>query len=134
MVEYIIKAPPLERLGDAIAEALAEGMTQQELMSVVLTTVSTYTPPIADEAECPDSVYTELPPGLIDLPSAARKFNTPRGTLHAWVRRGHIHSYGRLPGPARGGGIVILKESEIIERSLSPKSKGGRPKKTCIQS
>ena len=29
MVEYIIRTPPLERLGAAVVEALAEGVTQQ---------------------------------------------------------------------------------------------------------
>ena len=135
MVEYIIKAPPLERLGDAVAEALAEGVTQQELMGVVLTTVATYTPPMADEAECedfrgPDTVYTELPPGLIDLPTAAQKYDLNRGTLRNWVTKGYLKRYGRLKGSAQGGGFILVSESELRLYMDMPKNKGGRPSKT----
>ena len=140
MVKYNVKTPPLERLGHAVAEALDEGVTQQELMSVVLTTVATYTPPmlmsLSDEADCenspaPDTVYTELPPGLIDLPSAAREFGIASSTLHMWLARGHIKSYGRLKGYAKGGGMHLLKATEILARQGAPANKGGRPRKTC---
>ena len=137
MVEYIVKAPPLERLGAAVAEALAEGVTQQELMGVVLTTVATYTPPMADEADCedfrvpgPDTIYAELPPGLIDLPSAAQKYDLNRGTLRNWVTKGYLKRYGRLKGSAQGGGFILVSESELRLYMDMPKNKGGRPRKT----
>ena len=171
MVEYMIKTPPLERLGTAVAEALAEGVTQQELISVVLSTVATYTPPLPDEADCEDfqapspdgdrvkaslhgytaasppshqdltgeidvfveqhwTVYTELPPGLIDLPSAAQKYGLNQWTLRNWVRKGHLKMYGRLKGSAKGGGFILVRESELRLYKDMPKSKGGRPRKT----
>ena len=141
MLKYISNTPPLERLGAAVAEALAEGVTQQELMGVVLSTVATYTPSMADEADCedfrapgPDTVYTELPPGLIDLPSAARESGIASSTLHMWLARGHIKSYGRLKGYAKGGGIHLLKAVEIQARQGAPPNKGGRPRKPVKRS
>ena len=138
MVEYIIKAPPAERLSAAVAEALTEGMTQQQLMGVVLTTVATYTPPVpmspADEADCedfqaagPDTIYTELPPGLIDLPSAAKKYSINRGTIRHWVKRGNVPSQGRLKGAARGGGYLLIREDDLLKYMVGPRDKGGRP-------
>ena len=136
MVEYIIKAPPLERLGAAVAEALAEGVTQQELMGVVLTTVATYTPPMADEADCedfrvpgPDTVYTELPPGLIELPNAARTYGIPRRTIQTWLRKGKLSRQGRLRGPARGGGYILISEDQLIAYMNEPRHRGGRLRK-----
>ena len=141
MVEYIIKAPPLERLSTVVAEALAEGVTQQELMGVVLTTVATYTPPMQvsldDEADCedfqapaPDTIYTELPPGFLDLPSAARKYGLNEWTLRNWVRKGHVKMQGRIKGSAKGGGFILVRDSELRLYIDTPKSKGGRPRKT----
>ena len=67
-------------------------------MTVVMTTVDTYTPPkqMAMKTECEDfrvldrdTVYSELPPGLIDLRTAANEVGqgTSRATLHSWVTR-----------------------------------------------
>ena len=133
-VQTAARAAHLDYLSQAALQALTAGATQAELMTSLSAALENYQ---ARQELLPgllpcdgEMVFDELPEGMIDLPTATRKFDTSRSTLHSWVQRGHIRSYGRLRGAAIGGGLVILKESEIIEHSLSPKSKGGRPKKT----
>ena len=76
-----------------------------------------------------DRVFTELPEGLIDLPSAARKYGISRSTLHNWIRGGHVKIQGRLKGSAQGGGFYVLEESELLAYMEAPRNKGGRPAK-----
>ena len=76
-------------------------------------------------------IYTELPEGLIDLPSAMRKYGCRRGRLDSWVQRGRLKVYGRLKGAARGGGYVVVSEAELTNRLATVPSKGGRPRKTA---
>ena len=141
MVESMLRTPVIARLGTAIAEALEEGVTQQELMSVVLTTVSTYTPSMkmsqANEDECedfqapgPDTVYNELPPGLVTISDAAREYDLNRWTIRNWVRKGALKTHGRLKGSAKGGGFILINEADLQVCMYLPKDKGGRPKKT----
>ena len=75
-----------------------------------------------------DIVYDEVPEGLIDLPSAARKYSLNRGTLRMWVVVGHLRRAGRLKGPAPGGGFVLLFEDELVARLNAPR-RPGRPRK-----
>ena len=77
-----------------------------------------------------DRVFTELPEGLIDLPSAAEKYGVGVQTIHNWINRGHLSTHGRLRARARGGGYLLLLESEVRDRATAPKRKGGRPKLT----
>ena len=74
-------------------------------------------------------VYDELPPGAIDLPSAARKYELHPKTVHDWVEKGYVKSLGRLRGSARGGGFVIVRENDLMEYIHAPRKKGGRPPK-----
>ncbi len=139
MVESMLRTPVIARLGTAIAEALDEGVTQQELMSVVLTTVATYTPPmlmsLADEDKCEDlqatdTVYNELPPGLLTISEAAREYDLNRWTIRNLIRKGALKTHGRLKGSAKGGGFILLSEADLRVCMSLPKDKGGRPKKT----
>ena len=74
-------------------------------------------------------IYTELPEGLIDLPTAARKYGYPLQTIYMWVHRGRLECRGRLRAPSRGGGYIVVCEQELQNRMASPPNKGGRPKK-----
>ena len=74
-----------------------------------------------------DIIYDEVPEGMIDFPSAARKYSLNRGTLRTWLVGGHLSRAGRLKGPAPGGGFVLLFEDELIRRLNSPRLPG-RPK------
>jgi predicted DNA-binding transcriptional regulator AlpA len=77
-----------------------------------------------------DVVYDELPEGLIDLPSAMRKYSLKRPTLWSWVSKGHLQSYGRLRGSATGGGLILVNEEDLVRYMHAPKPKGGRPRKS----
>ena len=72
-------------------------------------------------------VYDELPEGLIDLPSAAVKHGLKVDTIYKWVRRGKIPCRGRLKAWARGGGYLVVAETELLDWVNAPTDKGGRP-------
>ena len=110
----------------------------KDVMIAVTTTLDTYILPkqlsLADECGAfqvldQDIIYTELPTGLIDLPSAARKYDLNRRTIRDWVIKSHLKVYGRLKGSAKGGGFLLLKESELLAYMTAPRNKGGRPRK-----
>ena len=58
-------------------------------------------------------VYDEVPAGLIDLPSAARKYGVTRNSLHKRLQTGSLRAHGHLNGGVRGSGITLLSESEL---------------------
>ena len=59
-------------------------------------------------------IYDELPEGLIDLPSASKKYKIPVGTLRSWVRRGKLPHKGRLRARSPGGGYIVTEEDVIV--------------------
>ena len=73
-------------------------------------------------------IFTELPEGLIDLPSAQKKYRCTRARFQNWILKGQITVRGRLKGPARGGGYLVFTEEDVIARLRAPKNKGGRPR------
>ena len=75
-------------------------------------------------------IYDELPNGLIDVPSAARRHDLNLRTIHSWIRVGHISRVGRLRAPARGGGYSVVNEAELVAYKNAPRNKGGRPRKS----
>ena len=134
MVESGVSAdnPVLVRWLDTTRELLGSGYTKEDLDSLLTTApentgVQSHLPHFPDDD--PDTVYSELPPGLIDLPTAARNFSCPIGRIQNWVHRGHLASYGRLKAPARGGGYVLVSERELKLLLSKPLNRGGRPSK-----
>ena len=129
---------PLEEVGDAIDDALRSGIPVEEIrkfLSMLEFRVYEhevgYQPTLpAFPDDDPDTVYTELPPGLIDVPTATQKYNLNRGTLRTWLKKGRIRVLGRLKAPATGGGYLLVDEEELLAHMSAPKSKGGRPRKT----
>ena len=125
--------PALERWLDTTRELLESGYTKEDLDSL-LTSAPENTgkqgrlPHFRDED--PDTVYTDLPPGLIDLPTAARKFNLKPVTIRSWVSKGRIRLLGRLRAPTTGGGYLVMSEEELLSYMSAPRDKGGRPRKT----
>ena len=75
-------------------------------------------------------IYDELPPGLIDLPSAAENHSLRIHTIRQWIYRGRIRAVARLRAPARGGGYLVVREAELIAYMRSPRDRGGRPRET----
>ena len=124
-----------EGLRLALEEALASGLTHGDITTLVATAINN-SGDVGCQAPLPNlptngkpKVYRELPEGLIDLPSAAQKYGINRYTLHAWVRKGHIRSFGRLRGRAHGGGFIILDESEVLAYRDCPRHPGRRKAK-----
>jgi hypothetical protein len=75
-------------------------------------------------------IYDELPPGLIDLPSASRKYGVNLKTATGWLKRGRIPKMGKLRAPGPGGGYNLTCETAFKEMAGLPKDHGGRPRKT----
>ena len=132
-----ISSETLDRVSSAIAEALTEGVGAHELHDMVSTVAAEQA---AEQPEPPglfsvlndeETIYTEteVPEGLIDLPAAAQKYNCPINTLQTWVKKGRLKTHGRRKAPARGGGYLLLVETEVLDRVKAPINKGGRPRK-----
>ena len=69
----------------------------------------------------------EVPPWLIDIPSASKKHGISVQTIHTWLRRGHLFTQGRKRAAAKNGGYHLVSEEELLQCRDTPKSKGGRP-------
>ena len=128
----------LRRASSAIADALAEGFDERELVEMVTTVAAEQAAEQVETLELfrdlndEETIYTEteVPEGLIDLPAAAQKYNCPINTLQTWVKKGRLKTHGRRKAPARGGGYLLLVETEVLDRVKAPINKGGRPRKT----
>ena len=110
------------------AEAIARMVAERALTlnGVARNGLTTEAPP----EDTGDVIYEpgELPDGLIDLPSAAKKYGIPVGTLRAWVHRGKLPRCGRLKARAAGGGYIVTTQAGIEYCRDHPR-KGGRPKR-----
>ncbi len=122
MVEKTKTTQATEDLQAALEAALASGLTQGGIVSMVDGAIKE-----AEKAGCQSAlpnfptngkpkVYRELPPGLITLPEAARKFDIPSSRIRSWVDSGKIQTFGRLLGMAPGGGFLVVMEAEAIEK------------------
>ena len=125
---------PLAEVGEAIGRALRFGATREEILSMLELKVTEHEVAYQDTLPAfpdddPDTVYTELPPGLIDLPTAASKYGLNKVTLYRWLTGGRLKRYGRLKAPATGGGYHVMSEDELIAYMSAPRNKGGRPRK-----
>ena len=125
-------APAMVHLQDAVSNALQSGATWDEILIVLQLKASEFETPSQDHMpgfpkDDPGTIYDAVPPGLIDLPSARRKYNVPRRTIHSWVEKGHVRLRGRLKGPAKGGGYLLVREDELTAYLTAPRKKGGRP-------
>ena len=65
--------------------------------------------------ERPAPVYREVPPGLITISDAARKYRRHRNTIRNWVSAGYLEEKGRLAGRSRlGQGAILIEEAELL--------------------
>ena len=126
MVSYA--AHPLRK---AMADARAAGMDLADVRNMV-TDVYTAEHNQSEPPPTADVVYDELPDGLIDLPSACRKYGVNRQTANGWMRKGQIPYLGKIKAPARGGGYNVTSLSAFLARKDADPAKGGRPIKTRI--
>ena len=123
----------------AIADALAEGVGERELLDMVTTVAAEQLveqPEISGLFPDAEPIYIEddVPEGLIDLPSAAERYSCRIPTLRQWILRGHLKVYGRLRAPAPGHGYLLVSEAELRDHMKAPRNKGGRPRKPSPRS
>lgn len=125
------------RLLGIIEEAFERRISKDVIVSLVSQrfdslTDAEATRQLEPEAALPgDVVYDELPEGLIDLPSAQERYGISRWSVYRAVEKGHINFCGRLRASARGGGYLLVDEAALVNYMASPKSKGGRPRKSA---
>ena len=121
---------PVDDLRDAIGVALAAGVSENEILSMVAIATADYYEPELPGFENPGlPIYDELPDGLIDLPTAAERYGCKPHRIYMWVYRGRLQERGRLRGPGKNGGAIVVCENDLLERINAPPNKGGRPKK-----
>ena len=136
--ESLQSAITLALANDISAERIHSMVTalEQTLRSATLKDVATAlleSLDAADDDPTPTApgelpIYDTLPDGLIDLPSAARKYGVKLSTIRSWVRRGHLDQAGLLKAPARGGGYIVVDEAAFLRYMNSPRNRGGRPR------
>ena len=109
-----------------IADLLTQGVHERELLALVASVANQQ----RSTRECVDTaprVYDALPSGLIDVPSAARRYRRSRRTIQSWIRAGRIEEVGRLRAPARGGGYMVVRKAQVEDLIANPPARG-RPK------
>ena len=127
--------PTADELKGVISDALAAGvLTKDDILDMVSTaesptSASGHTPagPTIGTDDLP--IYTELPEGLIDLPTAARNYGCQLQRFYMWVRRGQLKAHGRLRASSPGGGYIVVSQTELATRMNTVREKGGRPRK-----
>ena len=100
----------------AVERARTNGLSLDE-MAGMITAVENEPQPTngVHPAEVEDVMYEpgELPEGLIDLPSASKKYGIPGSTLRNWVARGKLPRCGRVRARAAGGGYIVTEMAAI---------------------
>ena len=137
------KSTPNEDLQGAIDQALRSGMDAEAIARMVAERVKArrvsdandivgvLDAPETPPEEAGDVIYKpgNLPEGLIDLPTAAKKYGIKPDTLRHWVYDEHVPMVGKLKGPAPGGGYKVVRLIDLEAHLHSPRKRTGRPKK-----
>ncbi len=130
MLESGKNAPAAEELNRVVARLLAQGADGAQIVEMVAERITTLTElastTLAPDVRCDEDAEVmyepgQLPDGLIDLPSAAKKYEIPVVTLRAWMRRGKIPFRGRLRGKAAGGGFLVTEKRAIQHARENPR-------------
>ena len=129
------KSTPNEDLQGAIDQALRSGMDAEAIARMVAERALTLndvagnglaTKTLPEDAG--DVIYEpgELPDGLIDLPSAAKKYGINPRTAWGWWRRGLLPRMGYMKAP--GGRYNVTTVAAFDEMAKKPRRKGRPPK------
>ena len=117
---------------EAIADMVAERTIYHEVatpsdIAELLDHHQDETAPEPEGAVIYDDVFYEpgqLPDGLIDLPSASKKYGIPVKTLRSWVHRGKLPRRGRLRARSPGGGYIVTAKADIEYCRDNPRKTG----------
>ena len=134
LVDYMATPPRRGRPPKGVSQMLSTGVAKADILSMFHTLVNQQDP-VSSDSVAPNgfdenTVFTELPEGLVDVPTASKKYAVNTAYLRDLLRRGRLQLHGRLKASAPGGGYLVLSEQQLIDYLAMPKSKGGRPKKT----
>ena len=125
-----------DALAQAMSDALTNGLTTDDIDDIAKM-VAAQQPRTLDElalrmgedAENNDlPIYTEAPPGLIDVATARRVHGVHPQTVHGWIDRGELPVLGKVRG--LGGSRFLVSEETVKRMAKRPRNKGGRPRKT----
>ena len=117
----------------AIERAREDGLSLDDMVSMITTAFNHESSNRSVHPTQPDDVIYEpgnLPEGLIDLPSASKKYGIPVKTLGAWVRRGKLPKCGRVRARSPGGGYIVTVEAHIVHCRDNPRKPG--PKRSVV--
>ena len=117
----------------AIERARDNGLSLDDMASMITTATETQRPSnVVHPTQSEDVVYEpgNLPEGLIDLPSASRKYGISKATLRTWVHRGKLPRLGRLRAKSPGGGYIVTREAEILYCRDHPRKTGRKKRET----
>ena len=100
----------------AIERAREDGLSLDDMVSMITAAANNgHNDRSVHPAEPDDVIYEpgSLPEGLIDLPSASKKYGISVKTLRSWVDRGKLPRRGRLRARSPGGGYIVTVEAGI---------------------
>ena len=100
----------------AIERAREDGLDPAEMANMITAATEPQRPTnVVHPTESEDVIYEpgNLPEGLIDLPSASKKYGISVKTLRSWVDRGKLPRRGRLRARSPGGGYIVTVEAGI---------------------
>lgn len=101
---------------DAIERAQKNGLSLDDMASMITAAANETLPTNGVHPTDPGDVIYEpgnLPEGLIDLPTASKKYGIKVGTLRQWVHVGKLPRKGRLRAPSPGGGYIVTEDAAI---------------------
>ncbi len=112
--------PNADELKGVIVDALVAGViTKDDILDMVSTAESPTsanghkpTEPTVGADDLP--IYTELPEGLIDLPSACEIFGKSRQLLFQWVTQGRLPERGLFKPAGRTIANVVVSEQDVV--------------------
>ena len=94
-----------------------DGLSLDDMASMITAAKNELQPSNGAHPENTDDVMYEpgeLPDGLIDLPSASKKFGIPVRTLQSWIHRGKLPRRGKLRARSPGGGYTVTEQAAIL--------------------
>ena len=111
----------------AIERAREDGLSPAEMASMITAAKKEPQPSNGAGPKDADDVIYEpgaLPEGLIDLPSASKKYGISVVTLRSWVQRGKLPRLGRLRGASPGRGYIVTDDAMIPYCRDNPRKTG----------
>ena len=111
----------------AIERAREDGLSPAEMANMITAATEPQRPTnVVHPTESEDVIYEpgNLPEGLIDLPSASKKYGIPGSTLRNWVLRGKLPRCGRVRARAAGGGYIVTEMAAIEYCRDNPRKRG----------